>query len=96
VALEATSCVQALLLLTVPLLLALYMLVSEAATMVLLAFVTFVGLRRCHRWASQEHNVGVGPGFTLPVEKKPELTEKRISRISRFFSFFSEKNSARI
>jgi hypothetical protein len=64
VALEATSCVQALLLLTVPLLLALYMLVSEAATMVLLAFVTFVGLRRCHRWASQEHNVGVGHDTT--------------------------------
>lgn len=46
VALEAGSCVRALaLLLVAPLLLALYTLVSEAAAIALLAFVTFAGLR---------------------------------------------------
>lgn len=46
VALEAGSCARALLLLlAAPLLLALYTLVSEAAAIALLAFVTFAGLR---------------------------------------------------
>lgn len=46
VALEAGSCLRAaLLLLVAPLLLALYTLVSEAAAIALLAFITFAGLR---------------------------------------------------